>query len=393
MSAAYKLILLLFIGFIVSCAPRREKMHLPAPGSKCETRTILNEYLIKKKGQALERQHLTMHEVEKTVTDPSVDYMEPNYQISNNEFNSLKNPRTLSISPNANRIHAQYAWNRGFLGQGIRVSIVDSGVDVNQPLLQGALEDHWNFIDNSPDVFDESGHGTEIAGIIASAHNSWFGGIAPAATLVIADFMSSNRGDEFNAIRAIEYSIERGAKIINNSWSSQCSVSLRTSFQNWQNLDVIFVNAAGNDGENIDDTEIYPSNLGLKNTVTVGSVNSNFEKSKFSNYGNNVVVYAPGENVYSLSPGNIPFGPAFRSGTSIATPFVTGGLALAWGAHPHLSAANIVGALNSIAKDSKLRWPIFDIQALMEELDKVEGQLIPLRGTPSASLSESTTAL
>ncbi|MGE0525722.1 MAG: S8 family serine peptidase [Bdellovibrionales bacterium] len=364
----------------------------------CRERVIHDQYIVKySDDRGLQREDLTRDQLKQTLTKSHVEWVEPNYEIPAVVGDSLA--ASAVIHPNAARIGATYGWNRGYRGQGVRVAVVDSGVDWRQPLLASALRDPlgestmaprpngidednngypddlygWNFVGNTPQVRDESGHGTHIAGIIASSHEpgSQLAGIAPGVTLIVADFMENDHGDEYNAIRAIEYVLKRGARIVNNSWSNFCSYSIRNAFQSWQNLDVVFVNAAGNNGRWIDSLPIFPSNLNFMNMVTVGSVNRYGQRSSFSNYGANVLIYAPGEEVFSLGTYDMaPNALIARSGTSMSTAYVSGALALAWSAFPRKSARQLVSALHKSAEGDLHAQPvaIVNIPALLRAL-------------------------
>jgi subtilisin family serine protease len=195
--------------------------------------------------------------------------------------------------------------------------------------------------------------------------------MAPRASLIAADFMDEDLGDEFNAIRAIDYSIGENARIINNSWSNFCSHSIQAAFERWQDRDVIFVNAAGNDSMLIDASPIFPANLDLLNGITVGSVNRFGERSQFSNFGRNVSVYAPGEDIFSLSTAD--FGLGFlvpRSGTSMATAFVSGALALVLSAKPEAKAVDVVRELKKAASvENAERQGIVNVKELIQGLN------------------------
>ncbi len=369
----------------------------------CGPRQIENQYIVKYFGQKkINLYSLPLDELEKLKTDPSIEWVEPNYLIEHTLSNPLQ--PNINVSQKAKLIGAEYAWSKGIRGQGIRVAIIDSGIDYAHPLLRQNYLGGWNFLAGTPQVIDETGHGTHIAGIIAAAHSpdSSLTGIAPSARIISADFMSEGHGDEYHAIQAIEFSIQKGARLINNSWSNFCSHSLKMAFQRWENLNVIFINAAGNEGLNIDTLEIYPANMKLRNAVTVGSVNINGLRSAFSNYGENVSVYAPGEYVFSLAHSAfsretlVP-----RSGTSMSTAFVTGALALAWSAFPQLKAPNLLLSLKrSLKLHHDREEPIIHVPTLLRQIgqDVDQGHLndggsASLTSLVDEMLSEATSAL
>lgn len=390
--------LILFSLVLGACSEVHEKYR--EPGNRaCTQKALVDQYLVKYKDAPLvTRMFLTKEQLPAVLNDPAVEWVEPNYEVRHLP-RKLESQSVHSEWQSAPMIGAEYAWARGFTGQGINIAVVDSGVDTEHPLLKRALargsaerpiaadpnrrDDDgngfiddiygWNFADNVAQPMDETGHGTHIAGIIASSHSAMtsFRGIAPDVGLIAADFMNSETGDEFNAIRAIDYAISRGAKIVNNSWSNFCSLSLRQAFESWQTQDVVFVNASGNDGLYIDSLAIYPANLHLANTITVGSVGSSGMRSPFSNYGKNVSVFAPGEEIFSLAPHQSGYELLVaRSGTSMATAFVSGAVALAWSAHPEKPASEIVKALRNRAHSNGYlsSTPILNVRDLFSAL-------------------------
>ncbi len=357
---------------LIACAGEHADFYDTSFSPECSAKVIDGEYLVKlKSGGSVQRLKLDRAQLKELLRDRNVDWVEPNYRVTIPHavppfmHRELDHPHNVIIGAN-------YAWNRGFRGQGILVGVVDSGIDGRHPLLQGKVKDGFNFIADNELVRDETGHGTHIAGIIAGSQSSNFTGVAPGARLIAADFMNEDRGDEFNAIRAIEFSIARGARIINNSWSNMCSNAIRSAFTGWESLDIIFVNASGNDALQIDHLSIFPANLILTNGVTVGSVDNLGRRSLFSNFGRNVVIYAPGEDIYSLA--TTDFGRGFlvpRSGTSMATAFVSGALALTWSARPELPATRIVQQIRKAtsAENAEDESPIINVQRLLEELN------------------------
>jgi subtilisin family serine protease len=353
---------------LAACAQEQADFYSP-PNEECTTNAIAGEYMLKlRDSRELQKLKLSRPQVQKLLTDRKVEWIEPNYHV---HAQSLPPFMTGGLSnPNAIIIGANYAWQKGLRGQGMTVAVVDSGIDNRHPLLEGKVIDGYNFIDDTPNFRDETGHGTHIAGIIAGSRSENFSGIAPKAKLIAADFMNEDRGDEFNAIKAVDYSIQKGARIINDSWSNMCSYSLRSAFEGWSGENVIFVNAAGNDAERIDSLAIYPANLMLGNGVTVGSIDNDGRRSSFSNYGRNVVIYAPGQDIFSLS--TMDYGVGYfvpRSGTSMATAFVSGALALAWGSAPDTPAVKIVDLIrNDTTAQHANASPIISVERLIRKL-------------------------
>jgi subtilisin family serine protease len=298
-------------------------------------------------------------------------------------------------------VQADAVWSQGVLGAGVKVGVVDAAVDythvqiaprldVNQAEANGVagkdddgnghVDDiyGWDFYANKaqPDVSSTNIHGTHVAGIILADHTTGsMMGMAPKATLVPANFMDSSGGGNLgDAILAIKYVVSRGAKVINASWGgSYCSQSLRDTISSLNDQGVLFVVAAGNDGVSLDTNPEYPAAFGLPAQLTVGATRSTDMFAAFSNTSYTLVhLGAPGDGIYSTVPG----GYAFLSGTSMATPFVTGAAALLWSAKPNATLAQIKQALLSSVDVKDYRVMTQGRLNVKAALDKIR-QLVP----------------
>ena len=273
-------------------------------------------------------------------------------------------------------------WSQNIRGSGVIVAVVDSGMDILHPQLQnqvyinpgesgtdaqghpkqsngidddanGYIDDYvgYDFYGNKPLAGDYEVHGTHVSGIIGAYHTdttpaaqSYVEGMAPGVKLMPLAFLGSDgSGAMSDAVRAIQYAVAGGAKVINASWGgTQCSQSLKDEISALAGKGVIFVAAAGNDSEDVDTNLEYPASLNAASQFTVGSSGSFDFMSEFSNYGATTVhIFAPGENITSTIPG----GMGVLSGTSMATPFVTGAIALLLSAEPSATPAQIRSAL------------------------------------------------
>jgi subtilisin family serine protease len=151
-----------------------------------------------------------------------------------------------------------------------------------------------------------------------------------------------------NGVYAIQYAVKRGAKVINASWGGAgCSRSLKETIAGLQAQGVIFVSAAGNDSSNIDRTPMYPASLDYAAQIVVGATGDHDHMAEYSNYGaQHVHIFAPGSEIVSTYPGG---GLASLSGTSMATPFVSGAIALLLSAQPTADVVKIRQALYASA--------------------------------------------
>lgn len=228
-------------------------------------------------------------------------------------------------------IAAPKLWEKS-RGKGITVAILDTGCDVTHPDLSERIIGGRNFTDDdngNPDVYtDENGHGTHVAGTIAAVHNgTGVVGVAPEASLLILKVLDKNGSGQYEwIINGINYAVEQGADIISMSLGGSEDVpELHQAIQNAIAKEILVVCAAGNegDGQHFSDELSYP---GCYNEViSVGAINLQRRSSEFSNSNNEVDLVAPGEEILSTFL-NGKY--AKLSGTSMATPHISGALAL-----------------------------------------------------------------
>lgn len=203
-------------------------------------------------------------------------------------------------------------------------------------------------------VADES-HGTHVAGIIAAERNNGKGANGVANNVAIMSIRAVPNGDEYDKDIAlgIRYAVDNGAKIINGSFGKAFSPNAEWVYDAIKYAaenDVLFVHAAGNSSEDLDDPNNpnFPNdqiNNGPEmadNVITVGAIGSKYGSemvASFSNYGAiNVDVFAPGNRIYSTMPGNKY---DFQGGTSMAAPAVAGVAALIRSYYPDLTASQV----------------------------------------------------
>ncbi len=265
-------------------------------------------------------------------------------------------------------VGADQVWAQGVRGSGVLVAVVDSGMDRTHPMLaprlytnarevasngidddqNGYIDDvqGYNFFAESGVFGDASGHGTHVGGIIAADHSqNGIAGMAPAAQLLPLGFMSpEGSGSIGDAVLAIEYAAQQGAKVINASWGgAPCSTSLQKMIRDAGEKGVLFIAAAGNSGISLDNYPEYPAAFSLANQLTVGASTSRDYTAGFSNYSYNFVnLFAPGSNINSTYPGART---AILSGTSMAAPFVSGAAALLFSDRPRATPQQIRQAL------------------------------------------------
>ena len=197
-------------------------------------------------------------------------------------------------------------------------------------------------------------HGTHVAGIIAANRINGKGVKGVAGNVLIMPIRAVPDGDEYDKDIAlgIRYAVDNGAKVINTSFGKYFSTHpewVMEAIAYAAENDVLIVNAAGNEGIDLDETRVYPNDETpenptnfVDNFINVGSITSEYGGnlvSGFSNYGDNSVdVFAPGSSIYATTPLNTY---EFLQGTSMASPNVAGVAAMVRSIYPKLSAAQV----------------------------------------------------
>jgi subtilisin family serine protease len=226
----------------------------------------------------------------------------------------------------------------------------------------------WDFSAGDNTTFDgaKDDHGTHVAGTIGATGGNASGvaGMCWSVQIITAKFLGNSGGTTANAIRAVDYLTDlktrHGLNIVatNNSWGGGgFSQALFDAIERAGAAQILFIAAAGNGGsdgvgDDNDASPFYPASYSNANVIAVASITRSGEKSSFSNYGGlSVDLGAPGSGIYSTLPGrrnNSAYGS--YSGTSMATPHVTGAAALYAALNPPgLPAATIKGAILSRA--------------------------------------------
>ncbi len=304
--------------------------------------------------------------------------------VSSFEQDALRQVEKVSNDPlvsqlwGMTKIDAQDAWNitTGASGANrVVVAVIDTGVDYTHPDLaaniwtntaeiagNGTDDDHdgfvddvhgYNFVSNNGNPMDDNGHGTHVSGTIAAVGNNSLGvaGVNWSASIMPLKFMSSTgSGYLSDAVRAINYAtMERtqhgvNVRVINASWGGGgFSSAMQTAIQAASDAGIMFVAAAGNSAANNDAAAQYPANYTAPNVISVAASDQNDLLASFSCYGAATVdLAAPGVSIYSTVPNNRY---AYYSGTSMATPMVSGVAALAWAYKPNATLADIRNAI------------------------------------------------
>ena len=201
----------------------------------------------------------------------------------------------------------------------ISVAVVDSGVDLEHEVFEGHIMlTGWNTVDGNADMYDDVGHGTHIAGIIASG--------MPGAVIAPYKIVSARGGRLSNVIEAFERAIDDGVDVINSSFGLMApALSLGRLVEEAYEDGVVIVAAAGNDDTSLG---FYPATY--EHTIAVGSLYPNNKKMDKSNYGDWVDVATLGYRIRSSMPDN-SYG--YKSGTSQATALISAEVAMIMAVH------------------------------------------------------------
>lgn len=264
------------------------------------------------------------------------------------------------------QIEAPAAWDFTTGSRDVIVAVVDTGVSLNHPDLRNQLWKNpgeiagngidddgngyvddlhgWNFKDGNNNPDDGNGHGTHVAGIIGAEANNAQGvaGVAWKVRILAAQFLGANgSGSDSNGLKAILYAAKAGARVINCSWGSDStSRALEEAIQYAFSVGSVVISAAGNDGRDTDVKPHYPSN---SSPVSVAAADSSSLKASFSNHGPRTVhLAAPGVAVLATYTEDAY---EYLSGTSMATPVVSGVAALMLAQRPGLSALELRNGL------------------------------------------------
>ncbi|MET8508212.1 type VII secretion-associated serine protease mycosin [Streptomyces sp. NPDC004787] len=276
-------------------------------------------------------------------------------------------------------------------GKGVRVAVIDTGVDDVNPQLKPAVDAKAGKDYLKPDkqnpgagndqrgktdgTVDEVGHGTKVAGIIAARprKGTGFVGLAPEATIIpIRQNDEKNSGKSDTMALAIDHAVAKGAQVINISQDTTQPLSpdskLGQAVARAIAANVVIVASAGNDGMDGKLKNTYPA--AFPGVIAVASSDRNNERAPFSQSGTFVGVAAPGVDIVSTVPGG---GQCVDNGTSFSAPYVAGVAALLRAKYPKWTVAQIATRIEQTAirsingHDNHVGWGVVDpVRALAD---------------------------
>ncbi len=252
------------------------------------------------------------------------------------------------------KIQASQAWDLS-RGQGVIIAVLDTGVDVNHPELQGRLLPGYSFTTDNTDVSDRCGHGTHVTGIIAANTNNGVGiaGVAPEAMILPVKVMDRYQpnygcyGSYSDFARGIVYAVDRGAKVINMSFGGTAfSYSLQDAVTYAAQRGVLLVAAAGNANSS---TPFYPAYF--SEVMAVAGTDGSDNRYSRSNYGDWIDISAPATGIYSLYYDGSNSTYVYMSGTSMAAPHVAAVAGLLLAQDPNRTGSTLRTILQESADD------------------------------------------
>ncbi|WP_225228949.1 S8 family peptidase [Bacillus sp. PS06] len=281
-----------------------------------------------------------------------VEIVEPNFILIPNE-----DKRTFLNGPN-DALYKRYQWNLPMIqaesgwgisrgAEDIRIAVLDTGVDLDHPDLVGRLTKGYNIVADTNKPEDDNGHGTHVAGIIASVTNNeegvagitWFNPIMPVKVMG-----NEGYGSSFDIANGIKWATDNGADIINMSLGNyRDSDLLHDAIKYAYDHDVIVIAASGNDNSN---HPSYPA--AYPEVLSVSAVDYQGNKASFSNYGDYVDITAPGVHIPSTY---LESQYAALSGTSMATPHVAALAGLIKSVQPELKNIEVMDIIKSTSID------------------------------------------
>jgi subtilisin len=270
-----------------------------------------------------------------SIPEKAIDALRKNPNITNVDLDSkvYALETELESSWGVEHIGAGIVHDSNNKGSGVKVAIIDSGVDYTHEDLDANFDTAllgYDFVNNDNYPMDDDGHGTHVAGTVAAEDNgSGVVGVAPEANLYALKVLEGGSGYWSDIIAALEWCVNHGIEVTNNSYGSSINpgVTVKAAFDNSADAGVLHVAAAGNSGNprgkgnNVE----YPARF--ESVIAVAATDKSDKRASFSSTGNAVELAAPGVNINSTLPGDDYSGEKW-SGTSMASPHVAGTAAL-----------------------------------------------------------------
>ncbi|MGD9315275.1 MAG: S8 family peptidase, partial [Anaerolineae bacterium] len=298
-----------------------------------------------------------------TLPEPAISALEANPHVTRVELDAQMRALDTELDNawGVTRIGAGAVHNGGNKGAGVKLAIIDSGINYNHPDLDGNYQGGWDFVgDGDPDPMDVYGHGTHVAGTACAEDNDNgdpngpYGvvGVAPACALYgLRVLDDAGYGDASDLIAAMEWAVDNGIQVANLSlgWDLNPGDTVKAALDNAKDLGLVIVAAACNNGNRPGkgDNVCYPALY--DSVIAVAATDASDRRASFSSTGDQVELAAPGVSVFSTWNDDTGYRdpqPVCRleeglqtcykygSGTSMASPHVAGTAALILATNP-----------------------------------------------------------
>ncbi|WP_043266370.1 S8 family serine peptidase [Streptomyces sp. CT34] len=301
------------------------------------------------------------------------------------------------------RLLTNQMWAAG-KGQGIRVGVIDTGIDAGNKQLQDAIEGPGKtYVSGGKPTQDKVGHGTKVAGIIAARPQSTSGfyGLAPAAKVIPYQQTGDEQAGTADSLaKAINDAVADKVDIINISQGTAASEklldSLKNAVKNAAAHNILIVASAGNSGASGAEQNIYPAAFSTEvdNVLAVAASDRNNERAPFSQAGSFVGIAAPGVDMVSTVPLG---GNCVDQGTSFASPYAAGAAALLMAKHKNdkepWGPAQIISHLEQTAdrvrkaRDNNIGWGVVNPVAALNDNTRPTGPPTPDKSNNAAGAS------
>ena len=282
---------------------------------------------------------------------PYVDYVEPDVEVVGDLAPNDPAFAVASQVYGQEMVEAPRAWDMSTGSPDTIIAILDSGINPDHPEFAGKLLPGYDAINDDDEPTDDHGHGTHVSGIAAAALNNEQGsaGICPQCRILPVKVLDSgNKGTWGTVAAGIYFAVDHGARVINLSLGATVSShTLEDAVAYAEAHDVIVVASSGNAASS---TPYYPA--ALPYVVAVGATNDLDTLWILSNTGDHIDLTAPGYRIYSTYYNlDANGGYTTMSGTSMASPFVTGLIGLVASFAPELTGSEIVDLITANADD------------------------------------------
>lgn len=282
------------------------------------------EKLVKDNGGKLKKTFHLVSAISAIISDENISKLKLDSNVAYIENDSVYQAADeYTSSWGVAHIGSQAVHDQGIYGAGVKIAVLDTGIDYNHEDLRSNYKGGYNFVSNNSDPFDDNtiSHGTHVSGIIAAQKNG-FGviGVSPNASLYAVKVLdASGSGAASWIIAGLQWAVDNNMNIATMSLEGPDSITLHNAVDNAYNSGVLLVAAGGN---NNGGSVLYPGAYG--SVIAVSATDANDQIAGFSSIGPEIELAAPGVNIYSTVRG----GYAYMSGTSMAAPHVTGDAAL-----------------------------------------------------------------